>query len=70
MILPNGKANNMMQVLFSHPCLFGDQETGTVNSWNVQRQFGFVSCDSSRRKLRVKMKLTSRHSSVESPLIL
>eukprot|EP00434_Breviolum_minutum_P029277 symbB.v1.2.025894.t2/scaffold2547.1/size76550/6 len=25
------------------------EETGTVNSWNVQRQFGFVSCDSSRQ---------------------
>ncbi|CAJ1365729.1 unnamed protein product [Effrenium voratum] len=24
------------------------RETGTVNSWNVERQFGFISCDSSR----------------------
>mmetsp|Transcript_21255 Transcript_21255/g.35449 ORF Transcript_21255/g.35449 Transcript_21255/m.35449 type:complete len:131 (-) Transcript_21255:31-423(-) len=29
------------------------QETGTVNSWNVQRQFGFASCDSSRQDVFV-----------------
>eukprot|EP00438_Fugacium_kawagutii_P007975 Skav221220 [mRNA] locus=scaffold2467:242780:249741:- [translate_table: standard] len=29
------------------------QETGTVNSWNVQRQFGFASCDNSRQDVFV-----------------
>eukprot|EP00439_Symbiodinium_sp_Y106_P022677 s1136_g2.t2 len=24
------------------------QESGTVNSWNVERQFGFISCDGNR----------------------
>ncbi|CAE7204599.1 unnamed protein product [Symbiodinium natans] len=24
------------------------KETGTVNSWNVERQFGFISCDGNR----------------------
>ena len=24
------------------------EETGTVNTWNVERQFGFVSCNSGR----------------------
>ncbi|CAE7717135.1 unnamed protein product, partial [Symbiodinium necroappetens] len=23
-------------------------ESGTVNSWNVERQFGFISCDGNR----------------------
>mmetsp|Transcript_84853 Transcript_84853/g.104050 ORF Transcript_84853/g.104050 Transcript_84853/m.104050 type:complete len:134 (+) Transcript_84853:87-488(+) len=30
-----------------------DKETGVVNSWNVQRQFGFASCDSSRQDVFV-----------------
>ena len=27
------------------------QESGTVNSWNVERQFGFISCDGNRAHL-------------------
>eukprot|EP00405_Crypthecodinium_cohnii_P006842 CAMPEP_0194782142 /NCGR_PEP_ID=MMETSP0323_2-20130528/78207_1 /TAXON_ID=2866 ORGANISM="Crypthecodinium cohnii, Strain Seligo" /NCGR_SAMPLE_ID=MMETSP0323_2 /ASSEMBLY_ACC=CAM_ASM_000346 /LENGTH=69 /DNA_ID=CAMNT_0039720881 /DNA_START=67 /DNA_END=272 /DNA_ORIENTATION=+ len=27
----------------------GGRETGTINTWNVDKQFGFVSCTSSNR---------------------